>query len=85
VDTGSSGLALCLFGGDVWRAPSNSRDDALAKTLNETRRQRVILWSQEELEPYDVYERSKGRLGQLMFGTTLLGSGREFKSRLVRQ
>jgi hypothetical protein len=31
----------------------------------------VILWSQEELEPYDVYERSKGRLGQLMFGTTL--------------
>ena len=44
---------------------------ALAQTLNESHRQRVILWSQEELEPYHVYERSEGRLGQSMYVTTL--------------
>ena len=38
---------------------------ALAKTLNTPYRQRVILWSRDELEPYHVYERSKDKLGQV--------------------
>jgi hypothetical protein len=36
---------------------------ALAKTLNASYRKRVILWSQDELEPYYPYERSRERLG----------------------
>ncbi len=43
----------------------------LAQTLNQQYRKRVILWSREELEPYDVYERSKDRLGQLQYAATL--------------
>jgi hypothetical protein len=34
----------------------------LAKTLNTQYKQRVILWSQDELEPYFLYERSRDRL-----------------------
>jgi hypothetical protein len=36
---------------------------ALARTLNSRYRERVILWSRDELEPYFLYERSKERLG----------------------
>ena len=43
----------------------------LAQTLNDQYRNRVILWSREELEPYDVYERSEARLGQRQYATTL--------------
>jgi len=44
---------------------------ALARTLN-SRRQRVILWSQDELEPYHVYERSEHRLPEkLKYSRTL--------------
>lgn len=43
----------------------------LAQTLNDHHRRRVILWSREELEPYDVYERSEVRLGQRQYATTL--------------
>jgi hypothetical protein len=32
---------------------------ALAQTLNDQYRKRVIIWSREELEPYHVYERSR--------------------------
>lgn len=49
---------------------------ALARTLNTQYQQRVILWSREELEPYHVYERSKERLGQLMYATTLTDMAR---------
>jgi hypothetical protein len=35
----------------------------LAKTLNTGKHKRVILWSNEELEPFGVYERSKEKLG----------------------
>lgn len=48
-----------------------SDEIALGQTLNESHRQRVILWSQEELEPYGVYERSEGRVGQSLYATTL--------------
>jgi hypothetical protein len=34
----------------------------LAQTLNTVYRQRVILLSQDELEPYHVYERARARL-----------------------
>ena len=34
----------------------------VAKSLNSQFKQRVILWSRDELEPYFVYERSKDRL-----------------------
>ena len=43
----------------------------LAQTLNQQKRKRVILWSRKELEPYDVYERSRDRLGQLQYARTL--------------
>ncbi len=43
----------------------------LAQTLNDHRRRRVILWSREELEPCDVYERSEARLGERQYATTL--------------
>jgi hypothetical protein len=43
----------------------------LALTLNTRGRRRVILWSQDELEPYDVYERSEAKLGQAQYATTL--------------
>jgi hypothetical protein len=42
-----------------------------AQTLNDHHRRRVIFWSREELEPYDVYERSEARLGQRRYATTL--------------
>jgi hypothetical protein len=35
----------------------------LARTLNSEHVTRVILWSEDELEPYHVYERSAERLG----------------------
>ena len=44
---------------------------ALAQTLNDQYRRRVILWSREELEPYHVYERSEARLGERQYATTL--------------
>jgi hypothetical protein len=44
---------------------------AMAKTLNSRYRQRVILWSRDELEPYFVYERSAERLGQLRYAVAL--------------
>jgi hypothetical protein len=49
---------------------------ALAKTLNSQHQQRVILLSQDELEPYHIYERSKERLDQLRYATTLTGMAR---------
>jgi hypothetical protein len=36
---------------------------ALARTLNSDYRKRVILWSQDQLEPYYPYERCKEKLG----------------------
>jgi hypothetical protein len=44
---------------------------ALAKTLNTPHRQRVILWSRDELEPFYVYERSEDKLSQSVYATTL--------------
>jgi hypothetical protein len=43
----------------------------LAQTLNSEHRRRVILWSREELEPFDLYERSEAKLGQEQYATTL--------------
>jgi hypothetical protein len=48
----------------------------LARTLNTPYRNRVILWSQDELEPYHVYERSESRLGKRTFATSLADMGR---------
>jgi hypothetical protein len=48
----------------------------LAQTLNSQDHLRVILWSVEELEPYDVYERSEERLGQDRYATTLTDMAR---------
>jgi hypothetical protein len=45
----------------------------LALTLNTRGRRRVILWSQDELEPYLVYERSETNLGRARYSTTLTG------------
>ena len=53
-----------------------SDEIALAKTLNSQHRQRVILWSQEELEPYRVYERSATRLGRFGHAGTLTDMAR---------
>jgi hypothetical protein len=44
---------------------------ALARTMNSKYRQRVILWSRNELEPYYVYERSAAKLGNLMYAVGL--------------
>jgi hypothetical protein len=44
---------------------------ALTRTLNGPYRRRVILWSQDELEPFHVYERSEAKLGQRQYATTL--------------
>jgi hypothetical protein len=44
---------------------------ALARTLNSEYERRVILWSQDELEPYFLYERAADRLGQLRYASTL--------------
>jgi hypothetical protein len=49
---------------------------ALAKTLNSRQRQRVILWSRDELEPYYPYERSKAKLGDHWLATTLADMAR---------
>jgi hypothetical protein len=43
----------------------------LAQTLSGPHRQRVILCSQDELEPYYVYARSEARLGQRQYATIL--------------
>lgn len=42
---------------------STTDEVALAKSLNSQGRQRVILLSREELEPYLIYERSNAGLG----------------------
>jgi hypothetical protein len=42
-----------------------------AKTLNTQYRRRVILWSQNELEPYFAYERSKDESGQAIYASSL--------------
>jgi len=44
---------------------------ALARALNSQYERRVILWSQEELEPYFLYERAADRLGQARYASTL--------------
>jgi hypothetical protein len=44
---------------------------ALVRTLNSQNERRVILWSQEELEPYFLYERAADRLGEARYATTL--------------
>jgi hypothetical protein len=44
-------------------APFTPEEAALAKTLNGPYRQRVILLTARELEPYDIYERTKTELG----------------------
>jgi hypothetical protein len=43
----------------------------LAKTLNSKHRRRVILWSRDELEPDDPYERAAERLGDRRYAATL--------------
>lgn len=43
----------------------------LARSLNSRGRQRVILWSRDELEPYLVYERSEDRLGGRAYASSL--------------
>jgi hypothetical protein len=43
----------------------------MAQGLNDQYRKRVILWSDNELEPYHVYERSEAKLGQRQYATTL--------------
>ena len=43
----------------------------LAKTLNTQYERRVILWSRDELEPYFLYERSAGKLGQGRYASAL--------------
>ena len=43
----------------------------LAQSLNDQYRKRVILWSHNELEPDEVYERSEARLGRQQYATTL--------------
>jgi len=43
----------------------------LAKTLNSQYERRVILWSCDELEPYFLYERSAGKLGQGRYASAL--------------
>lgn len=49
----------------------SSEEVRLAKSLNSEHRRRVILWSRDELEPYFLYERSKEKLGQDRYATTL--------------
>lgn len=44
---------------------------ALAKSLNSPGKQRVILWSRDELEPYLVYERSQDRVPNYVCGSSL--------------
>jgi len=44
-------------------SPFNAEEIALAKTLNDAYRQRVILLSARELEPYHIYERAKRDTG----------------------
>ena len=43
----------------------------LARSLNSPGKQRVILWEQDQLEPYSVYERSKDRLGGRSYALSL--------------
>jgi hypothetical protein len=43
---------------------------ALTKTLNSQQERRVILWSQDELEPYFLYERAANLLGQARYAST---------------
>jgi hypothetical protein len=44
----------------------------LARSLNSPGKERVILWSREELEPWFVYERSKDRLGGAPYASSLI-------------
>jgi pyridoxal/pyridoxine/pyridoxamine kinase len=44
----------------------------LAKSLNSSNRQRLILWSREQLEPYVAYERSEDRLGRRLHASSLI-------------
>jgi hypothetical protein len=44
---------------------------ALARTLNSQHERRVIIWSQDQLEPYFLYERTADRLGQAPHASTL--------------
>jgi hypothetical protein len=44
----------------------------LARSLNSPGKERVILWSREELEPRYVYERSKDRLGGVPYSSGLI-------------
>jgi hypothetical protein len=44
---------------------------ALARTLNTAHRQRVILWSRDELEPFYTYERSRDKLGEAWHAVSL--------------
>jgi hypothetical protein len=44
---------------------------AMASGLNAEHSRRVILWSRDELEPYQPYERSRARLGDRWAATTL--------------
>lgn len=49
-------------------APFTPEEAALAKTLNGPYQQRVILLTSRELEPYDIYERTKKELGIDLYG-----------------
>jgi hypothetical protein len=62
------GRCFILFSKTEAFAPN---EVALAKTLNSQHERRVILWSQDELEPYFLYERAANRLGQARYASTL--------------
>ena len=45
-------------------APFSAEEVVLVRGLNERYRKHVILWSQDELEPFHPYERAAERLGR---------------------
>lgn len=49
-------------------SPFNSDEVALARSLNGEHVRRVILLSNDELEPYHMYERANARLGTKFYG-----------------
>jgi hypothetical protein len=54
----------------------SSDEIEIAKTLNTDHRQRVILWSRDELEPYYAYERSREKLGDNWHAVSLRNMAR---------
>ena len=52
-------------------APFSAEEVAMLRGLNEGYRKRVILWSQDELEPFYPYERAAERLDGRQHASTL--------------